>query len=254
MKEYYVYEWYNINTGKVFYVGTSGNKYRYKDHNPKRRNHLFNEYYKNNNCSSRIVKDNLTQEEGWELEIKLIKEYQDKNQAQTNITPGGYAPPILYGKDNGMFNKSHTDEVKEKLKLIHSDGRHAGENNSQYGISPKERMSSEVYKGWIEKHQEKTGDKNPNFRNTKLSEYYAEHPEEALRLQSRKGIDNGRATPIKMLSSKGKLIKEFAYIRLCAEYLIDSKISNSKNISSLYSNIWKANKNNSTYLGYKFSY
>lgn len=254
MKKYYVYEWYNVDTGEIFYVGTSGAKYRYKQYNPKQRNKNFTEYYNTHNCSSRIIKNNLTQEEGWNWEIKFIEKYKYENQPLTNLTPGGYKPPIMYGEDNPMFGNHHTDETKEKLKTIHSDGRHAGENNSQYGISPKERMSSEVYERWIEKHQEKTGDKNPNFGNTKLSEYYTEHPEEALRLQSRKGIDNGRATPIKMLSSKGKLIKEFAYIRLCAEYLIDLKISNSKNINSLYSNIWKANKNDSIYLGYKFSY
>jgi len=254
LNKFYVYEWYNVDTGEIFYIGTSGRKYRYKEYNPKKRNKLFTEYYNTHKCSSRIIKNNLTQEEGWNLEIEFIKKYKSENHPLTNLTPGGHFPPIMYGEDNPMFGKEHTDETKEKLSFINSDGRHAGKNNSQYGVSLKDRMDSQTYKRWIKKHQGKIGDKNPNFGNKKLSNYYSEHPEEALRLQSRKGIKNGRATPIKMLDNKGNLIKEFAFIRLCAEYLMSSNISKSKKIQTIYSNIYNANKNNSLYLGYKFSY
>lgn len=45
---FYVYEWYNVDNNEIFYVG-KGAKNRYKD--VYRRNKIFKEYLKNNNCN-----------------------------------------------------------------------------------------------------------------------------------------------------------------------------------------------------------
>ena len=50
------------------------------------------------------------------------------------------------------------------------------------------------------------------------------------------------------------LIKEFPYIRECCEYLSENNYTKSKDINTIYGNIWKANKTNNTYLGFYFKY
>ena len=58
-----------------------------------------------------------------ELEIKHVlktympysAKYKKENQPLTNLTDGGENPPALSGEKNGMYGKTHTDEVKKKL-------------------------------------------------------------------------------------------------------------------------------------------
>ena len=59
---------------------------------------------------------------------------------------------------------------------------------------------------------------------------------------------------IKMYDKTHKLIKEFPYIRECCEYLSENNYTKSKDINTIYGNIWKANKTNKTYLGFYFKY
>lgn len=84
--DFYVYEWYNVDTGEIFYVG-KGRKDRYK--NTKNRNEYFKNYYNKYKCESRKVKENLTEEESFNLEIELIKEYKKQGMCKCNITDGG---------------------------------------------------------------------------------------------------------------------------------------------------------------------
>ena len=50
--DFYVYEWFNTNTGYVFYVG-KGHGQRFKS--MKSRNNLFLEYIENNSVDVRII-------------------------------------------------------------------------------------------------------------------------------------------------------------------------------------------------------
>ena len=85
-KIFYVYKWFNTETGEVFYIG-KGSRNRYKEIN--HRNQYFLEYYNNNPCSSEIIGYFNSEEEAFKKESELIKEYREKNQAKTNLDDGG---------------------------------------------------------------------------------------------------------------------------------------------------------------------
>lgn len=131
-KEYYVYEWYFIDSGEVFHVGKGKDKRAYEK--VQRRN----EYFKNivskypNNVDVRIYKNNLTNDEACNLEKERIKYYKSIGQAKTNFHEGGigghtgnYFSPErsaklrecmlkrdLHGDRNPMYGKTHTPEAR----------------------------------------------------------------------------------------------------------------------------------------------
>ncbi|MGC6586534.1 hypothetical protein ACPV3A_16400 [Paenibacillus sp. Dod16] len=93
---YYVYEWFFIDSGKVFYVGKGkGRRYREK----KDRNDKFIKYVNKLPCSVRKVAEGLTEEKAYEKEIELIDFYKRSGQCDCNFTCGGDAPPIHIGAD-----------------------------------------------------------------------------------------------------------------------------------------------------------
>lgn len=133
-KEFYVYRWYYIDTNETFHIGKGkGNRYKQKS------NHR-NEYFKNiiqkekDNVTSEILKDNLTEQEAWDLEKQLIKSYKEKGECKTNFHEGGRggytgnydnpersrklseAAKKRIGPLNPMYGKHHTEEVKEKIR------------------------------------------------------------------------------------------------------------------------------------------
>lgn len=161
---YYVYEWFRVIDDHVFYVG-KGKGDRVIQLRPSKRNRFFLRYIQKHECGYRIVKDSLTEEEAYILENALCQKYKLSGQCECNLADtsscsGGGA---LYGELNGMYGKTHTPEVKKLLHDINSDGRNAGENNSQYHVSPSERMDPDTYQKWKEKQKaRKIGGTNPN--------------------------------------------------------------------------------------------
>lgn len=85
-KIFYVYEWYNIDTGEVFYVGKGCNK-RYKT--TYGRNKDFLKYINTHNVDSRIVYNDLEEKIALSLEKELTDYYKTKNQCSCNIAPAG---------------------------------------------------------------------------------------------------------------------------------------------------------------------
>lgn len=83
---FYVYEWFNIESGEVFYVG-KGCGYRYKS--IEGRNNYFLNYYNKYKCDVRKIKENLTEQEAFDNEIIKIKEYKSKGQCKCNLSSGG---------------------------------------------------------------------------------------------------------------------------------------------------------------------
>ena len=86
LNNFYVYEWYNIDTEEVFYVGKGCNN---REKQTKKRNQKFIDYISNHNVASRIVKDNLSEEEAFQLEDKTIEYYKSINQCSCNLMKGG---------------------------------------------------------------------------------------------------------------------------------------------------------------------
>ena len=122
-KKYYVYEWFNVVTGEVFYVG-KGIRNRYCQLSG--RNQDFRDYFNTHECESRIVYENLTEQEAYEKEKELIKYYREtSNFRLTNVTDGGEGNPFKSGELNPKFGKG--EEIK-------------GEKNPFYGQKHTERV------------------------------------------------------------------------------------------------------------------
>lgn len=92
-KRYYVYVWYYKDTEQVFYVGKgTGKRFR-----TRKRNNAFNEIVENNDCDCKIIKNNLTEQQAFELEIETIASYRSKGIELINVLDGGCNPPSLSG-------------------------------------------------------------------------------------------------------------------------------------------------------------
>jgi len=110
IKKYYVYEWFIINTGEVFYIG-KGCKDRYKTR--KRENRFFMLMLETHECDSKIIADGLTENEAYKLEIETIKYYKENSNFRiVNVTDGGDDPPTFYGDES----HSRRPEVRAKIK------------------------------------------------------------------------------------------------------------------------------------------
>lgn len=82
---YYVYEWYVIETGYIFYVGKgTGNRYKVK-----KRNRQFNDMIANTNCDSRIIEYFDNEQNAYIFEAQRIKELKEQGQCSCNINSGG---------------------------------------------------------------------------------------------------------------------------------------------------------------------
>ena len=95
------------------------------------------------------------------------------------------------------------------------------------------------------------GENNPNYQNTTLKQYYADHPEEKYKL-SRKGAVNGRAVPVEMLDIDGGSYT-FGYLRECAQYLLDNNYAHAKTVGIIADKISAAIKNKTSYCGCYFN-
>lgn len=96
-----------------------------------------------------------------------------------------------------------------------------------------------------------TGANNPNYRNTTLKDYYATHPDEKMKL-ARKGSQNGRAKPVRVSFEDGT-IKEFGYLRECADYLISNNLCKNRSRDIVSGNISKSIENDKPYCNCHFS-
>lgn len=113
MRIYYVYT-HSIN-GKVFYVGKGRGNRAYQTRS--RNRHWHNVVNKYGQPTIEIVKDNLTNDESYELEKTLIKEYGISNL--TNKSEGGSIYGDSYdksGENNPMYNRHHSEETIQKIR------------------------------------------------------------------------------------------------------------------------------------------
>lgn len=105
-KKYYVYEWFDLDTNQVFYVG-KGTGNRYKDYWS--RNNFFKEYYNSHNVDVRIVKYFDDETDAFNYEKELTDSYREDNQCFCNLIDGGF----------GGYSKIWTDEAK-RYKSIYN--------------------------------------------------------------------------------------------------------------------------------------
>lgn len=154
-KNFYVYEWFIIDSFEIFYVGKGTGRRKLELHN---RSKYFMNIYNKYNCAVRLHKQSLTNEKACKEEIKRIAELKAVGQARCNFTTGGtgFAEGSLnptakkphYGDENGMrtqnidfsgennpfYGKKHTEETKEKISENRKGkGARFGKDNPMYG-------------------------------------------------------------------------------------------------------------------------
>lgn len=112
-KKYYVYCWFNVKTLEIFYVGLGTGNRRYQT---KKRNDLFKEYYKGNECEVLLLKIGLSEDEGVQLEKDLIKALNPS----CNMTKGGERTngrKISESLKGRPFSDQHKKNLSKAAKL-----------------------------------------------------------------------------------------------------------------------------------------
>ena len=135
-KKYYVYEWYNLNTDYVFYVGKGREKRVYEVDG--RRNKRFMEYYNNNDVAVRIVFSSENEEECYTMEENIINELKSKNQACCNISP------TSVGRKNNCWYKHLSVEEKIIVNKANSDSK-KGKANGMFGKTGENVLNGRKY-------------------------------------------------------------------------------------------------------------
>lgn len=104
--EYYVYTYVRLDTGNVFYVGKGKGERAYS---MKSRNPYFLNIVKSIPHQVSITKMNMTEEEAFEEETKLIAQYKEQGIELANMTDGG----------EGISGYKHTEEYKEYVSNLY---------------------------------------------------------------------------------------------------------------------------------------
>lgn len=281
--KYYVYEHIRLDNNTCFYVG-KGSGERYKKI---KRNEHHDRIAAKYGMKSVIIKDNLSEQEAYDLERSIICNYvfnlgygididgyRNSNKLYlTNLNFGGegnYGVPHsdewrkqhsidMSGSNNPMYGVNVWDFISEETKKrLREDNsiRYSGANNPMYGISPANRMDDETYKEWrsklVKRLKNQTGENNPNYGNHTLHNKIKDNPELRIQYFARNGIQNGRATKVQLYDING-FIKEFDYIKLCAEWIKET-LQLSTSVKVILSGISTAVKNGKTYRGFTFKY
>ena len=135
---FYVYEWYNVNTDEIFYVGKgTGNRYKQVS----KRNEKFKDYYENNECAVRIIQEFENENDAFAYENKRILELKALNQCQCNLDNGGtggvnfvWTEELRHYKS--QFNPMKSEEQKERMR----------KNNPMKNPEVAEKVKSKVQK------------------------------------------------------------------------------------------------------------
>ena len=100
---FYIYEWFIVETGEIFYVGKgTGKRYQVK-----KRNQIFNSYLSNYNCDVRIIRYFDDEEESFRYEERRIEELKKIGLAKANLNYGG----------NGGVASIWTKEMRARMSI-----------------------------------------------------------------------------------------------------------------------------------------
>jgi len=119
MNTYYVYQLVDPRNNKVFYIGEGKGKRAYSHlnftsgcNNPHKDRIIKKIQNSGQQVIVEIVCDGLTKQQSMKLEEELINKIRIENLS--NICRNAN-PPILTGSANGFYQKTHTDETKQRL-------------------------------------------------------------------------------------------------------------------------------------------
>lgn len=116
---YYVYEFYNVETGEILYAGKgTRNRYRVRQG----RNHLLTEAFSKYNCDSRIVKTFEDEQSAFEYEYYYIKMLKERGECTCNIHSGGAGGSGEYWteelrKEYSQNNVMKRPEQRERMSI-----------------------------------------------------------------------------------------------------------------------------------------
>ena len=141
MPIYYVYAWYYVDTGEIFYIGKGKNN-RYKERKVHR-----NQFFKNilakhkENVDAKILESNMTESVALAREKQLISEYWKIGQCKANLHEGGC------GGNTGNYNNP-----ERSRKLSESAKKRTGSKNSMYGRTHSADARLKISQANIGKH------------------------------------------------------------------------------------------------------
>lgn len=134
---FYVYEWFNKDTGEVFYVG-KGSGYRHKT--IQGRNDYFLNYYNKYKCDVRKIKEHLTEDDSFDFEIRTIKKYKDIGQCKCNLSDGG---------EGCTYGENPRSMLIQKLNAINNFSRYINLMPNEKEYKP-ESLKLKTYKELID--------------------------------------------------------------------------------------------------------
>ena len=193
MNDYYVYAHIRNDNDTYFYIGKGRNDRAYYKPRNEKHDKIMNEV----GMHVAILYKGLTEEEAYQKEYDVVMDC---------ITNQNYNIDIDGYRDRYKTDRFLTNQTFGSRGSI-------GESNPQYNVTPKERMSEETYNKWrestVKRLEAQVGDKNPNWHNNTLKKKLEENPELKIEYYSRKGTQNGRATPIELYDIDGNFINIF---------------------------------------------
>lgn len=117
MNKFYVYEWYNVDNGYIFYVGKGCNN-RYKT--TYKRNKIFKQYLDENKCDSRIIRYFDNEIDAFRFEHLRIIQLKKIKMCCANIDNGGIGGVhFVWNKEmreyKSKFNPMKSKEQKDRM-------------------------------------------------------------------------------------------------------------------------------------------
>lgn len=208
--EFYVYEWFRKDNGKVFHVGKGKGNRRYNVIN---RNEYFKRIVDKYECDVRIYKSDLTEEEAWELEKDRIKELKSIGQAQTNFHIGGNGGDTFSHKPQELKDV----QIEKWRKTMTENGGCSGERNSFYG-----RKHSDYTKEIISKKAKERSKISQNPMQGKKHSEKSKTKMSINRIGKCVGDKNGNSKKVRVIIPKDNIDIEFGSIGLASKYVSDN--------------------------------
>lgn len=111
---FYVYEWFDVNSGEIIYVG-KGTKRRYK---VRKHNKLFNKLIAKVPCDSRIIAEFPSEEEAFLCEQERISYLKSIGECRCNIQKGGFGGSVSDWSDAKRKQYSEHNVMKSKEQRV----------------------------------------------------------------------------------------------------------------------------------------
>lgn len=121
MNNFYVYIHRKKSNNEIFYVGKGKGKRAYSIHN---RNNYWNKIINKHGFIVEILKDNLTEDEAFKIEIETIEQYKKQNITLCNMTSGG----------EGTSGYIFTDEDRRKIGIHFQGIKHHNYDHKIYNF------------------------------------------------------------------------------------------------------------------------